>query len=107
MIGDDLAFLFGDDLGNGRRVVSVESSDLHRALDAHGEMPLPPYIAGLIGGLSAIPVWDLLQAAYDIWGVMPTLLERDFNFPPFAELLDEVDRIRSLQGNAGHRAATG
>jgi len=22
---------------------------------------LPPYIAGLIGGLSAIPVWDLLQ----------------------------------------------
>ncbi|GAB4359825.1 MAG: hypothetical protein Kow00114_13010 [Kiloniellaceae bacterium] len=22
---------------------------------------LPPYVAGLIGGLSAIPVWDLLQ----------------------------------------------
>lgn len=23
--------------------------------------PLPPYAAGLIGGLSALPVWDLLQ----------------------------------------------
>ncbi len=22
---------------------------------------LPPYVAGVIGGLSAIPVWDLLQ----------------------------------------------
>ena len=22
---------------------------------------LPPYLAGVIGGLSAIPVWDLLQ----------------------------------------------
>lgn len=22
---------------------------------------LPPYVAGAIGGLSAIPVWDLLQ----------------------------------------------
>lgn len=22
---------------------------------------LPPYVAGLIGGLSAIPVWDMLQ----------------------------------------------
>ena len=46
VIGDDLAFVFGDDLGNGCRVVSVESSDLHRALDAHGEMPLPPYLPG-------------------------------------------------------------
>jgi uncharacterized protein (UPF0276 family) len=28
---------------------------------------------------------------------VPTLLERDFNFPPMAELLGEVRRIRSLQ----------
>ena len=27
---------------------TVESSDLHRALDAHGEMPLPPYLPGPI-----------------------------------------------------------
>ena len=46
VIGDDLSFVFGDDLGNGRRVVIVESSDLIRALDTHGEMPLPPYLPG-------------------------------------------------------------
>ena len=45
-VGDDLAFVFGDDLGDGRRIVTVESSDLARALDAHGEMPLPPYLPG-------------------------------------------------------------
>jgi S-adenosylmethionine:tRNA ribosyltransferase-isomerase len=47
-VGDDLAFVFGDDLGDGRRIVTVESADLARALDAHGEMPLPPYLPGPI-----------------------------------------------------------
>ena len=43
------------------------------------------------------PVWGLLGAAFDRYGAMPTLLERDFNFPPFNDLLGEVDRIRALQ----------
>jgi len=43
------------------------------------------------------PVWDLLDKAYAHCGVVPTLLERDFNIPPLAELLGEVDRIVSLQ----------
>jgi hypothetical protein len=51
------------------------------------------------------PVWDLLRAAYETWGVVPTLLERDFNFPPLAELLGEVERIRGLQNEAQQRAA--
>lgn len=42
-------------------------------------------------------VWDLLDAAYRLHGVRPTLLERDFNFPPMATLLDEVQRIRHAQ----------
>ncbi len=42
-------------------------------------------------------VWALLDQAYALHGVKPTLLERDFNFPPLGELLDEVDRIRTLQ----------
>lgn len=46
------------------------------------------------------PVWQLLQAAYERFGVKPTLLERDFNFPPLPELLEEVDRIRYLQTQA-------
>ncbi|PSD46134.1 hypothetical protein C7E25_25075, partial [Stenotrophomonas maltophilia] len=31
--------------------------------------------------------WALLGEAYARVGVRPTLLERDFNFPPLAELL--------------------
>ena len=41
--------------------------------------------------------WQLLGDAYDLFGPVPTLLERDFNFPPIEELLDEVSRIRKLQ----------
>lgn len=44
--------------------------------------------------------WDLLAAAYERLGPVPTLLERDFNFPPLEELLQEVDRIRRLQEEA-------
>ncbi len=43
------------------------------------------------------PVWDLLDKAYAHFGVLPTLLERDFNFPPFAELMQEVDLIHKYQ----------
>ena len=42
-------------------------------------------------------VWSLLAAAYDHCGPAPTLLERDFNFPPLAELVSEIGRIRALQ----------
>lgn len=41
--------------------------------------------------------WDLLADAYRHFGVVPTLLERDFDFPPMNELLDEVRRIKTLQ----------
>lgn len=43
------------------------------------------------------PVWQLLDRAYARFGVLPTLLERDFNIPPVPELLREVDGIRTLQ----------
>ncbi len=43
------------------------------------------------------PVWQLLDAAYEHCGVVPTLLERDFNIPPLAELLGEIETIRGLQ----------
>jgi uncharacterized protein (UPF0276 family) len=42
-------------------------------------------------------VWALLAHAYRAHGVRPTLLERDFNFPPLPVLLAEVQRIRDLQ----------
>jgi len=43
------------------------------------------------------PVWQLLDTAYALLGVAPTLLERDFNLPPLAELAAEVARIAKLQ----------
>lgn len=46
-------------------------------------------------------VWALLAHAYDRHGLRPTLLERDFNYPPFAQLADELARIRQLQAAHG------
>ncbi|MFV1972733.1 MAG: DUF692 domain-containing protein [Thiohalobacterales bacterium] len=59
-----------------------EAEDLK--IDTHG--------APVIG-----PVWGLLDTAYEHFGVVPTLLERDFNIPPLPELLDELGQIRALQ----------
>lgn len=42
-------------------------------------------------------VWQILAYTYKNYGVFPTLLERDFNYPPVAELLAEVERINQLQ----------
>ncbi len=47
------------------------------------------------------PVWELLNLAYQTFGVFPTLLERDFNMPPFADLLMEVEHIAKLQQRYG------
>lgn len=43
------------------------------------------------------PVWDLLEYTYARIGTPPTLLERDFNLPPLAELMLEVTRIKQMQ----------
>ena len=43
------------------------------------------------------PVWDLLDKAYSLFGVKPTLLERDFNIPPLPELMAELDEVKKRQ----------
>jgi uncharacterized protein len=43
------------------------------------------------------PVWKLLGKAYELFGVFPTLLERDFDIPPIAELMKEVNTINTIQ----------
>lgn len=48
------------------------------------------------------PVWSLLEKAYLQFGVIPTLLERDFNIPPLRELEVEVKRIQTLQSKWRH-----
>ncbi len=59
-----------------------EANDL--IIDTHGEAVIDP-------------VWKLLEKTYAIHGLLPTLLERDLNIPPLAELLQEVDRIHTCQ----------
>lgn len=43
------------------------------------------------------PVWKLLAKAYELYGVFPTLLERDFNLPSLTELQQEVAVIKNIQ----------
>ncbi|AHY59649.1 HvfB family MNIO-type RiPP peptide maturase [Stenotrophomonas rhizophila] len=50
------------------------------------------------------PVWNLLARTYARIGARPTLLERDFNFPPYPELRDELRTIRQLM--AAYAGAT-
>ncbi|WP_060514133.1 MULTISPECIES: HvfB family MNIO-type RiPP peptide maturase [Pseudomonas] len=46
-------------------------------------------------------VWALYAFACERFGVQPTVLERDFNLPPLAQLLEETARIRDLQRSWG------
>ncbi len=43
------------------------------------------------------PVWALLHQAYEMFGVFPTLLERDTNIPPLNKLMQEVNTIADIQ----------
>lgn len=69
----------------------VEAEDL--LIDTHGASPVAP-------------VWSLLASAYDRFGVLPTLLERDFNIPPLKDLKPELDRIDQLQRGAWSKEAS-
>lgn len=95
---DAVAFLDGLPLDRVRYLHvaghRVEAPDL--CIDTHG--------ADVID-----PVWALLERAFSRCGPLPTLLERDFNIPPLAALLGEVERIRRLQAAAapGQRLAHG
>ena len=46
------------------------------------------------------PVWALLAEAYKLFGTFPTLLERDTNFPPLTELMQEVNKIAAYQAKS-------
>ena len=84
---DPQVFLAGIDAG---RVVAMhvaghfDESDTLK-IDTHGASVKPV-------------VWSLLAQAYARFGAHPTLLERDFNFPAFSELVAELQTIRRLQG---------
>jgi uncharacterized protein len=43
------------------------------------------------------PVWQLLETTYQHHGVLPTLLERDFNIPSLQSLFNEMAQIHHYQ----------
>lgn len=57
----------------------------------------PDFIVDTHGAAVDEAVWKLLDFTYRQHGPVPTLLERDFNLPPLAELKQELVRIRGLQ----------
>ena len=57
----------------------------------------PDLIVDTHGDAVIEPVWALLDEAYRLFGVAPTLLERDINIPPLSQLLPELERIAKLQ----------
>tara|TARA_R110001592_G_scaffold246577_1_gene508462 strand:- start:12321 stop:13151 length:831 start_codon:yes stop_codon:yes gene_type:complete len=50
-------------------------------------------------------VWALYVAATELFGEIPTMIERDDNIPPLVELVGELDRARSLS-QLGAQCAT-
>ncbi|WP_126456807.1 DUF692 domain-containing protein [Sulfuriflexus mobilis] len=42
------------------------------------------------------PVWDLYARAVERFGAISTMIERDDNFPPFDELMAELDQARAI-----------
>lgn len=64
----------------------------HVAGHADGEMKIDTHGAPVTDA-----VWALLDHAYALHGVRPTLLERDADFPSIDVLLAEVQDIRDLQ----------
>ena len=87
---DPLAFLKALPLGRFWYIHTaghhVEAADLR--VDTHGDEVCSD-------------VWSLLESTYRLCGPVPTLLERDFNFPPLDELLGEVARIHEIQSRHG------
>lgn len=47
----------------------------------------------------ADPVFDLYAAAVEHFGRVSTMIERDDNIPPLAELLTELDQVKSIAEN--------
>lgn len=77
----------------GKRIVYAHTAGHYQEapdllIDTHGELVIEP-------------VWELLAQAYRLFGVFPTLLERDTNIPSLLDLMPEILRIKALQNSQG------
>ncbi|MFM9914064.1 MAG: DUF692 domain-containing protein [Methylophilaceae bacterium] len=73
----------------GERIAYIHTAGHYREAD---DLVIDTHGAAVID-----PVWDLLEETYRLFGVAPTLLERDTNMPPLAELEQEINHIALLQ----------
>jgi uncharacterized protein (UPF0276 family) len=75
-----------------RGVPSARVRQFHLAGHSHnGNIIVDTHDHPIIGS-----VWDLYAEAVRIFGPVSTMIERDANIPPLAELLAELDRARAI-----------
>ncbi len=76
---------------------AIEGKRIVYAHIAGHDRQAPDLIIDTHGDSVIDAVWDLLQEAYALYGVFPTLLERDTNIPSLLEVAKEVGQIACYQ----------
>ena len=76
-----------------------------RQLHLAGHMDYGDYVVDTHDHPVCDPVWALYQQTLEHLGPVSTLLERDDHFPPFEELLTELNKARELGASALARRA--
>nr|WP_047168322.1 DUF692 domain-containing protein [Sphingomonas sp. Y57] len=90
---DAHAYLAGIPAGRVAQIhLAGHSQGRSLLIDTH-DRPVPP------------PVWALYEAAIARFGPVATMIERDDDIPPLAELLDELQIARDMMRTRGRKAA--
>lgn len=87
----------------------LDQIPLERTVQIHvaGHKQGSEYVIDTHGSAVVEPVFELLQYVLERVEVKGVMLERDQNFPEFTEILQEVDRIRSISESAGKVRSSG
>jgi uncharacterized protein (UPF0276 family) len=97
----DVNNIYVNSVNHGYKAESfLKSIPAHRIAYAHiagHYVAAKVFLVDTHGATIVDPVWKLLEKAYQLYGVFPTLLERDFNIPAVSELLQEINIINDLQ----------
>lgn len=84
--------------GDARAFIQALPTERIRYLHIAGHLQqADDFLIDTHGSDVADPVWQLLRHTYQCHGVLPTLLERDFNIPSLGDLQRELSIIRQVQ----------
>jgi len=90
---DPLQYIAGVPAGHVRQIhLAGHSQGRECLIDTH-DTPVPP------------SVWALYEVAVQRFGTVPTMIERDDDIPPLADLLAELDIARDIAARGALRAA--